>query len=58
VDPATSVVYSNCARDVKMTMVNGAILYEDGELKRVDEDKLKDRVREERKKLFKRARLA
>lgn len=57
-DPATSVVYSNCARDVKLTMVNGEILYAEGELKRVDEEKLKDRVRDQRKKLFRRARLA
>lgn len=57
-DPATNVVYSNCSRDVQMTIVDGEILFEDGALTRVDEDKLKAQVLEQRRKLFKRARLA
>ena len=57
-DPATNIVYSNCARDVIMTIVDGEILYEDGHLTKVDEDKLKAKIREQRKKLFKRAKMA
>lgn len=57
-DPATSLVYSNCARDVVMTIVNGRILYEDGHLTTIDEDQLKATVREQRRKLFERAGLA
>jgi 5-methylthioadenosine/S-adenosylhomocysteine deaminase len=57
-DPATNVVYSNCSRDVQMTIVDGEILFEDGALTRVDEEKLKAQVLEQRRKLFKRARLA
>jgi 5-methylthioadenosine/S-adenosylhomocysteine deaminase len=56
-DPATNLVYSNCARDVQMTIVRGEILYEDGQCTRIDEDKLRQKVLKERKKLFHRARL-
>ena len=54
-DPAGNLVYANEASDVAMTIVNGRILYEDGKLTTIDEDKLKDKVREQRKKLFERA---
>lgn len=57
-DPATNIVYSNCSRDVVMTMVNGKILYEDGSLTTIDEDRLKAEVLVQRKKLFARAGLA
>ena len=57
-DPATNVVYGNCARDVVMTIVNGRILYEDGKLTTIDEERLKADVRKQRKKLFERAGLA
>lgn len=56
--PATNIVYSNAASDVKMTIVNGEILYRDGRLTKVDEDKLRALVLKERKKLFKRARMS
>ncbi len=54
---ATNLLYSNCARDVRMTIVNGEILYRDGRLTKVDEEKLRASVLKERKKLFRRARL-
>jgi 5-methylthioadenosine/S-adenosylhomocysteine deaminase len=54
-NPATNVVYSNVASDVLMTIVNGEILYEDGQLTTIDEDKLKDDVRRQWKKLVQRA---
>ena len=57
-DPATNLVYSNCSRDVVMTIVNGEILFEDGRLTTIDEDKLKSEVHLQRKKLFERAGLA
>ena len=57
-DPATNLVYSNTAGDVRMTIVQGEILMEDGELTTIDEDKLKDDVRRHWAKLSKRAGLA
>ena len=54
-DPATNVVYSNVASDVLMTIVDGRILYEDGELTTIDEEKLRDEVRRHRARLCKRA---
>lgn len=54
-NPATNIVYSNVASDVLMTIVNGEILYEDGQLTTIDEDKLKDDVRRQWKKLVERA---
>ncbi len=54
-NPATNIVYSNCAADVLMTIVNGEILYEDGALTTIDEEKLKDDVRRQWKKLAQRA---
>lgn len=54
-DPATNLVYSNLGSDVRLTMVNGEILYRDGELLTIDEEKLKAEAREERIKLEKRA---
>ncbi|HMP75800.1 MAG TPA: amidohydrolase family protein [Kiritimatiellia bacterium] len=57
-DPATNIVYSNNASDVLMTIVDGKILFEDGELTTIDEDKLRADVRHHRKLLMKRAGLA
>jgi len=57
-DPAANVVYTNTASDVVMTMVNGKILFEDGELTTIDEDKLKHTVRVERRNVLERAGLA
>lgn len=57
-DIAGNLVYANAASDVVMTIVNGRILYEDGKLTTIDEDKLKNLVRSQRKKLFERAGLA
>ena len=54
-DPAGNLVYANEASDVVMTIVNGRILYEDGHLTTIDEEKLKREVRKQRKKLFERA---
>jgi 5-methylthioadenosine/S-adenosylhomocysteine deaminase len=53
--PATNVVYSNNACDVLMTIVDGKILFEDGQLTTIDEDKLRADVRRHRAKLMKRA---
>lgn len=53
--PATNIVYSNVASDVLMTIVNGEILYEDGQLTTIDEDRLRDDVRRQWKKLVQRA---
>jgi 5-methylthioadenosine/S-adenosylhomocysteine deaminase len=57
-DPATNVVYSNLASDVAMTIVDGKILYEEGGLTTIDEDRLRADVRRERKGLLERAGLA
>jgi 5-methylthioadenosine/S-adenosylhomocysteine deaminase len=57
-DPATNVVYSNTASDIVMTIIDGRVLYEDGKLTTIDEDKLRDDVVRERKKLVTRAGLA
>ena len=54
-DPATNVVYSNNAADVLMTIVNGEILFEDGQLTTLDEEKLRADVRREWKNLAQRA---
>jgi len=54
-DPATNLVYSNAASDVRLTMVNGQILYQDGELLTINEDELRATVRDERRKLTERA---
>lgn len=54
-DPATNIVYSNVASDVLMTIVDGRILYEDGELTTIDEEKLRADVRRHRARLCARA---
>lgn len=54
-DPFTNLVYSNSASHVRMTMVDGKILYDDGELTTIDEEKLRDAVRRARARLCKKA---
>jgi 5-methylthioadenosine/S-adenosylhomocysteine deaminase len=54
-DPATTLVYSNSAADVLMTIVDGRILYEDGELTTIDEERLRADVRRQRRLLEKRS---
>jgi 5-methylthioadenosine/S-adenosylhomocysteine deaminase len=55
-DPATTLVYSNTASDVLMTIVDGRILYEDGALTTIDEDRLRADVRRQRRLLERRKR--
>jgi 5-methylthioadenosine/S-adenosylhomocysteine deaminase len=57
-DPATAVVYAADSRNVALTMVNGRILYENGALTTIDEPALRAEVRDQRRKLFRRAGLA
>ncbi len=57
-NPATDLVYSHAAADVRLTMVDGQVLYQDGELKTIDEEKLRKTVRLEQKALLERAGLA
>jgi 5-methylthioadenosine/S-adenosylhomocysteine deaminase len=52
---AANLVYSAEAGDVVMTMVNGEILYEDGHLTRIDEEKVRAEAVRQRKKVFRRA---
>lgn len=54
-DPATNLVYSNVAADVRLTMVNGRILYENGHLTTMDEERLRAEVRAQRQALVARA---
>ena len=54
-DPATNVVYANSAADVLMTIVNGEILYEDGALTTLDEERLKEEAGRQWKRLAARA---
>lgn len=57
-DPAAAVVYAAHPGAVEFVMVNGRILFEEGRLTTIDEDRLKETVRRERGKLFRRAGLA
>ncbi len=41
--------------DVKLTMVNGQVLFRDGELTTIDEDALRATVKEQREKVVDRA---
>lgn len=54
-DPATNVVYAHAAADVMLTMVNGEILYEEGDLTTIDEEQLRRTVLEERRAVERRA---
>ncbi len=57
-DPATNLVYSNTSADVELTMVNGRVVYKDGRLLTIDEDKLRHEARAQRTALVERAVLA
>ncbi len=54
-DPATNVVFTHVSSDVVMTIVNGQILFEDGQVTTIDEDHLREEVRMQRRKLQERA---
>lgn len=51
-DPLTTLVYSAQGSDVCMTMVDGQILYENGEYKRIDVDRVKHCVRRALNRLY------
>ena len=57
-NPATNLVYSNTAADVQLTMVNGRVVYRDGELITIDEEKLRWDARRQRKALIERAEIS
>lgn len=57
-NPSTNLLYSNTAADVLMTIVNGEILFEEGQLTTIDEDRLCVDVRREWTRLAQRAGLA
>ncbi|HBA85893.1 MAG TPA: N-ethylammeline chlorohydrolase [Verrucomicrobia bacterium] len=54
-DPASNVVYAHASADVLMTMVNGQILFEDGRLTTIDEEKLREEVLCQKQAMLKRA---
>lgn len=43
-NPISTAVYSACGRDVYMTMVRGKVLYENGEFKTLDFERIKNRL--------------
>lgn len=53
-DPATNLVYSGSAADVLMTIVDGRILYEDGRVTTIEEERLRAEARHQRARLMKR----
>ena len=57
-EPAATVVYACDARSVSLTMVNGHVLYENGQLTTLDETALRAESRRERARLFRRAGIA
>lgn len=57
-DPATNLVYSNTAADVQLTMVNGRVVYREGELTTIDEEKLRYDARRQRQALVERAEIS
>ncbi|TAN38182.1 MAG: N-ethylammeline chlorohydrolase [Verrucomicrobia bacterium] len=54
-DPATNLVFSHEPADVELTMVNGEILYRNGEFTMLDEEQILATAREQRAKLMQRA---
>lgn len=54
-DPATTLVYSNLSSDVRLTMVNGRILYQDGEWLTLDAPAARAEIREQWGRLAARA---
>ncbi len=51
-NPYSFIVYALNSRDIKMTMVKGRILYEDGEYKTIDREKVLKEVRDWQKNLL------
>jgi len=45
-DPATALIFSSSGRDVLMTMVAGREIYREGRVLTVDEDRLRERMKE------------
>lgn len=54
-EPAANIVYGHNSEDVMLTMVNGRILYREGRFLTIDEEALRQEVREQRKLLLARA---
>ena len=54
-DPATTLVYSNLSSDVRLTMVNGRVLYRDGEWLTLDAPAARGEIREQWDRLAARA---
>jgi 5-methylthioadenosine/S-adenosylhomocysteine deaminase len=52
-DPLALLTYSAQASDVKMTMINGKILYENNEFKTIDFDRVKYDLAKSMDRLFK-----
>ncbi|MDQ1524881.1 MAG: 5-methylthioadenosine/S-adenosylhomocysteine deaminase, partial [Pyrinomonadaceae bacterium] len=50
-DPARALIFSSSARDVVLTMVAGREVYRDGRVTNVDEERLRARMAEIRKKV-------
>jgi 5-methylthioadenosine/S-adenosylhomocysteine deaminase len=50
-DPLAALVFASSARDVLMTMVTGRIVFSDGRVHTVDEDRLRARVKEVERKM-------
>ncbi len=51
-NPYSFIVYALNSRDIRMTMVKGRILYENGEYKTIDEEKVLKEVRDWQKRLI------
>ena len=47
-----NLIYSSVGSDVFMTMVDGKILYEDGDYKTIDVEKISARTEESRKRIL------
>ncbi len=54
-DPATNAVYGHAASDVALTMVDGRVLYENGEITAFDEEAVLREARTQRRRLEERA---
>jgi 5-methylthioadenosine/S-adenosylhomocysteine deaminase len=57
-DPYKALVYSTTASDVRMTIVNGEVLMEDGALARADQEAIEHDALEQSKQLIDRAELS
>jgi cytosine/adenosine deaminase-related metal-dependent hydrolase len=50
-DPVAAVIFATSGRDVRMTMVAGKEIYDDGRVTTVDEERLRGRINEIRRKI-------